>query len=153
MLAPFWTIRVILIILLWPVADLVRMTVVTLACLMIVMRPFIPFFYVASFVAFSPYGPRSSGDNPSLPVPSPFGPLRPGRSRQSGTSSWAFLRPTWTGTPSMVEPQRESSEATALPSTAAAGRPQLGAVWRPGSLGPSGGGSAVCDFPGVSGFA
>ena len=29
-----------------PVADLVRMTVVTLACLMIVMRPFIPFFSV-----------------------------------------------------------------------------------------------------------
>jgi hypothetical protein len=46
MLAPFWTIRVILIILLWPVADLVRMTVVTLACLMIVMRPLIPFFSV-----------------------------------------------------------------------------------------------------------
>jgi hypothetical protein len=46
MLVPFWTIRVILIILLWPVADLVRMTVVTLACLMILMRPFIPFFSV-----------------------------------------------------------------------------------------------------------
>jgi hypothetical protein len=57
MLAPFWTIRVILIILLWPVADLVRMTVVTFACLMILMRPFIPFFSVASIVAFSPYGP------------------------------------------------------------------------------------------------
>ena len=28
------------------------MTVVTLACLMIVMRPFIPFFSVASFVDF-----------------------------------------------------------------------------------------------------
>ena len=42
---PFWTIRVmLLIILLWPAADLVRMTVVTLANLMIVMRPFIPFF-------------------------------------------------------------------------------------------------------------
>jgi hypothetical protein len=52
MLAPFWTIRVILIILLWPVADLVRMTVVTFACLMILMRPFIPFFSVASFVDF-----------------------------------------------------------------------------------------------------
>jgi uncharacterized membrane protein YqjE len=35
MLVPFWTIRVLLIILLWPVADLVRMTAVTLACLMI----------------------------------------------------------------------------------------------------------------------
>ena len=34
MLVPFWTIRVLLIILLWPVADLVRMTAVTLACLM-----------------------------------------------------------------------------------------------------------------------
>ena len=44
--------RVLLIILLWPVADLVRMTAVTLACVMILMRPFIPFFYVASFVAF-----------------------------------------------------------------------------------------------------
>ena len=32
MLVPFWTIRVLLIILLWPVADLVRMTAVTLAC-------------------------------------------------------------------------------------------------------------------------
>jgi len=52
MLVPFWTIRVILIILLWPVAYLVRMTAVTLACVMILMRPFIPFFYVASFVAF-----------------------------------------------------------------------------------------------------
>ena len=52
MLVPFWTIRVLLIILLWPVADLVRMTAVTLACLMILMRPFIQFFYVASFVAF-----------------------------------------------------------------------------------------------------
>ena len=52
MLVPFWTIRVILIILLWPVAYLVRMTAVTLACLMILMRPFIQFFYVASFVAF-----------------------------------------------------------------------------------------------------
>jgi len=31
MLVPFWTIRVLLIILLWPVADLVRMTAVTLA--------------------------------------------------------------------------------------------------------------------------
>src|SRR3954470_3248007 len=41
MLAPFWTIRVLLIILLWPVAYLVRMTAVTLACLMILMRPFI----------------------------------------------------------------------------------------------------------------
>ena len=52
MLVPFWTTRVLLIILLWPVAYLVRMTAVTLACLMILMRPFIPFFYVASFVAF-----------------------------------------------------------------------------------------------------
>ena len=52
MLVPFWTIRVLLIILLWPVAYLVRMTAVTLACVMILMRPFIPFFYVASFVAF-----------------------------------------------------------------------------------------------------
>src|SRR3954470_4400230 len=52
MLVPFWTIRVILIIMLWPVAYLVRMTAVTLACLMILMRPFIQFLYVASFVAF-----------------------------------------------------------------------------------------------------
>src|SRR3954466_957378 len=52
MLVPFWTIRVLVIILLWPVAYLVRMTAVTLACLMILMRPFIQFFYVASFVAF-----------------------------------------------------------------------------------------------------
>src|SRR4051812_28210129 len=52
MLVPFWTIRVLLIILLWLVADLVRMTAVTLACLMILMRPFIQFFSVASFVAF-----------------------------------------------------------------------------------------------------
>jgi len=52
MLVPFWTIRVLLIILLWPVVYLVRMTAVTLACVMILMRPFIPFFYVASFVAF-----------------------------------------------------------------------------------------------------
>ena len=52
MLVPFWTIRVLLIILLWPLADLVRMTAVTLACLTILMRPFIPFFCVASFVAF-----------------------------------------------------------------------------------------------------
>src|SRR3954452_23951339 len=52
MLVPFGTNRVLLIILLWPVADLVRMTAVTLACLMILMRPFIQFFYVASFVAF-----------------------------------------------------------------------------------------------------
>jgi hypothetical protein len=44
MFLPFWTIRVTLIILLWPVADLPRMRVVTLASLMIVMRPFIPFF-------------------------------------------------------------------------------------------------------------
>ena len=52
MLVPFWTIWVLLIILLWPVADLVRMTAVTLAGLMILMRPFIPFFSVAPFVAF-----------------------------------------------------------------------------------------------------
>src|SRR3954452_14584225 len=52
MLVPFWTIRVFLIIRLWPVAYLVRMTAVTLACLMILMRPFIQFSYVASFVAF-----------------------------------------------------------------------------------------------------
>src|SRR5215207_8928047 len=52
MLVPFWTIRVLLIILLWPVADLVRMTAVTLAGLMILMRPYIQFFYIASFVAF-----------------------------------------------------------------------------------------------------
>ena len=52
MLVPFWTIRVLLILLLWPVADFVRMTAVTLAGLMILMRPFIPFFSVASFVAF-----------------------------------------------------------------------------------------------------
>ena len=52
MLVPFWTIQVLRIILLWPVADLVRMTAVTLACLMILMRPFVPFFSVASFVAF-----------------------------------------------------------------------------------------------------
>src|SRR3954467_14684111 len=45
-------IRVLLIILLWPVADLVWMTAVTLAFLMILMRPFIQFFSVASFVAF-----------------------------------------------------------------------------------------------------
>ena len=52
MLVPFWTTRVILIILLWPVAYWVRMTAVTLAGLMILMRPFIQFLYVASFVAF-----------------------------------------------------------------------------------------------------
>ena len=52
MLVPFWTIRVILIILLWPAAYLVRMTLVAIACLMILMRPFIQFFYAASFVAF-----------------------------------------------------------------------------------------------------
>src|SRR3954451_20156350 len=45
-------IRVLLIILLWPVADLMRMMAVTLACLIILMRPFIQFSYVASFVAF-----------------------------------------------------------------------------------------------------
>src|SRR5689334_17247623 len=44
MLTPFWTIRVLLILLLWPVTYLVRMTAVTLACLLILMRPFIPFF-------------------------------------------------------------------------------------------------------------
>src|SRR5215203_3050769 len=84
MLVPFWTIRVLLIILLWPVADLVRMTAVTLACLMILMRPFIQFFYVASFVAFAPCGPRSSEATSSPPEPSPFGPLHSGRSRPSG---------------------------------------------------------------------
>jgi hypothetical protein len=52
MLMPFWTIRVLLIILLWPVAYLVRMTAITLACVMILMRPFIQFFYVVSFVGF-----------------------------------------------------------------------------------------------------
>ena len=52
MLVPFWTIRVILIILLWPAAYLVRMTLVAIACLIILMRPFIQFFYAASFVAF-----------------------------------------------------------------------------------------------------
>src|SRR3954467_7444505 len=71
MLVPFWTTRVLLIILLWPVAYLVRMTAVTLVCLMILMRPFVQFFSVASFVAFSPYGPRSSGATSSLPGPSP----------------------------------------------------------------------------------
>src|SRR5215218_6396530 len=95
MLVPFWTIRVILIILLWPVAYLVRMTAVTLACLMILMRPFVQFFYVASFVAFAPCGTRSSEATSSPPEPSPFGPLHSGRSRPSGTSSWASSRPTW----------------------------------------------------------
>ena len=153
MLVPFWTIRVLLIILLWPVVYLVRMTAVTLACVMILMRPFIPFFYVASFVAFCALWSKIIGGHVQPAGASLFGPLRLGRSRPSGTSSWGSSRPTWTGTPSTVEPQRESSEATALPSTTAAGRPQLGTVWRPGSLGPSDGGSAVCDFPGVSGSA
>lgn len=52
MLEPFWSIRVILRVLLWPVRYLLRMTVVTIACLMILMRPFILFFYAASFAAF-----------------------------------------------------------------------------------------------------
>src|SRR3954447_23585647 len=94
MLVPFWTIRVLVIILLWPVADLVRMTAVTLACLMIVMRPFIQFFSVASW-PFAPCGTSSSGATSSPPGPSPFGPLPSGRSRPSGTSSWGSSRPTW----------------------------------------------------------
>jgi len=96
MLVPFWTIRVLLIILLWPVADLVRMTAVTLACLMILMRPFLfLFFSVAFFRRRLRLGPRASGANSSPPVPSPFGPLPSGRSRPSGTSSWGSSRPTW----------------------------------------------------------
>jgi len=119
---PFWTIRVmLLIILLWPAADLVRMTVVTLASLMIVMRPFIPFFLghvvrgllrLWSTIIGRPFQHAGALH---------FGLLRSGRSRPSGTSSWASLRPTWTGTASMVEPRRGSCEATAPPPTAAAG--------------------------------
>ena len=96
MLVPFWTIRVLLIILLWPVADLVRMTAVTLACLMILMRPFIQFFSVASFVAFCALWSKIIGGHVQpARAPSPFGPLRLGRSRRSGTSSWGSSRPTW----------------------------------------------------------
>src|SRR3954465_564746 len=62
MLVPFWTIRVLLIILLWPVADLVRMTAVTLACLMILVRPFLLFFSAASFVAFCALWSKIIGD-------------------------------------------------------------------------------------------
>ena len=95
MLVPFWTIRVLLIILFWPVADLVRMTAVTLACLMILMRPFIQFFYVASFVAFCALWSKIIGGHFQPAGPSPFGPLPSGRSRPSGTSSWGSSRPTW----------------------------------------------------------
>ncbi|GJE04524.1 hypothetical protein [Methylobacterium isbiliense] len=56
MLEPLWAFRVILCVLLWPIRYLVRMAVVTLALVMILVRPFILFFYAASFVAFCGMG-------------------------------------------------------------------------------------------------
>src|SRR5215210_3984009 len=64
-----------------------------------------------------------------------------------------FLAPDMDWTTLPAEPRRDSCEATAPLTTAVAGRPQLGAAWSPGSLGPSWGGSAVCGSTGASGFA